>query len=1395
MKKNHRILIEKSTSVKKTFHNIRTASLYLRLFVLYSIVLSGFFSFVSLRAQEEGTTLSYILTSRDGLSSEEIKRVYQDQQGFMWFATAEGLIRYDGYEFKTFTTSNSLNKGLITNNFLDITQDDSQYLWCATDHGLAKLDLITEEFSFFNPINNTWGENTYNLINSITFDNQHNLWIGTAGSGVYKYLQSQDSLVQYSRNSSHIEMNSEWITSVYCDSKDNIWCCSWEGNLILINEKNEIYKAWSNLNGDIDFTKTSPFCITEGKNNTYWLGLWGKGVLRFELADKKEITKTKLINKNPDNTIVYDIELDQNKNIWLGTPNGIVLLDNPYSDNPQMKSVKNIKGDIKEIPEYEVYSIYCDQTGLIWCGTITGISIWDPITKLFTPYTLPIENTNLYTQTVTAFSFDKDGQLLISARGVGFGIYDLKNHHFIPYTESSTYNFLPTNLNAINCFFWDSKGYLWLGTRYHGLIKTDVDKKEYIILNQNNYNFEAEQVSSIIEDHSNHIWVGTEKGVYKIIPHQPIDLKNFSLVNYRYQNDNNSISSDQVSSIILDSHNQIWIATLDQGINLLTSSIGTHYPAIFKHYGYHQKGNDYLPSNQIMTLFEDANKTVWAGTASGDLLKKTSDQDHFHTINEGIDLSSSVINSICEDANQNLWISTNHGLIKYMKSLPHPKSITFAQANGLQSNQFIRHAAFTTNDGKLFFGGNKGFNYFDPSEVRSNPYVPKPVITKIQVGNKSYPVDFINSNITLSHHENSISITLSALSYSDSQNNHYSTQLIGVDNEQRNTDAKSRTVTYANLKPGTYTLSYNASNNNGVWNSTPQTFTIKVVPALYETWYAIAFYFITLITGVVYYIRKERHNQKLKQALEIQYIEHEKSEKLLTFKKQLFANISNELTTPLNILHVFIQNWKHKKQIPDPNDLNLAQRNINRLIRYTKQLLYYSSAETNTISLSIDKYDLKDLVENITNNFKMLLIKKDILLSYDFQINNPTAYFDYEKIDIVLYNLIAFAIQHSSYKGTITLLVSTEKENNISYATFSLTYSTSNNAHKIVEKDLNINNEEYELSEDFGIGMAITKQMIELHKGNLWPEEHSENKIQTLFRIPISKESYDTPNQAATTAKMDFLKNTLTIEEEIITSLRNLNQNKDERSTILIIEPDADLRGVLVNQLNPYFNMKEAGNGQSGLKYITDHSVDLVISNNATSNISGIDICKEIKKQKQGEYLPFIILSGRPSEEERALSYKAGADSYLPIPIDINTLLLRVQNLMEQKNQTSSESNPIIKSTTSKNQVHNKFLNEVNKVVNKHLSDPNFTVKQLAEELSVSNSMLYRKLMKAVELNPNAFIKKMRLLNATKLLEESDYAVSEIGYKCGFTDISYFSYSFKQQYGISPTAYRRSINK
>ncbi len=1342
----------------------------------------------------------YALSESKNLPSEEIKKIFKDKQGFMWFATPDGLFKYDGHDLKVYSTTNFISKGLITNNIVDIVQDNNGYLWLASDHGIGKFDLQNETFNFYNPVTQSWDNNEYNLINSLAIDNDNNLWIGTAGNGVFKFNINTGKTTMYNNKNRKIRMESQWITKVYCDSFNNIWICSWEGNLLMINENKQIYLSCNKLSESIDFKKNSPYCFKEDDNHKYWIGLWGKGIAQIKLENNKTIKVTNTINLNQKNSIIYDIDIDKNKNLWLGTPNGVTKVSNPQlKDN----TIEQYSSTEKNTEQYEVFSVYCDNANLIWAGTITGINLLDPYSNIFTPYKIKTNNIAQYSQATTAFTTDSNGKLLISVRGLGFGTYDIKTKEFNAFKNIAKYKKINPELNAINCFFWDSNGNLWLGTRYLGLIKFDPKTGNCIEINKSNpkYKFTAETVQSIIEDHIGNLWVGTEKGIYKILPFTPVNFSNFSIIHYQHnKNDLYSLSSDKISNIIENSDKQIWITTYDKGVNLLTSDIETHLAVKFSHFNKNQKGRLNLPSDQIISILEDKNSTLWIGTGGGELLKKEQDKEGFQAVENiknifGSSLSNSIV-GLLEDNQGNLWISSANGLLKFNLNDKHPSYIYFSQSQGLQSNYFNKNAVYKDANGKLFFGGNKGFNCFIPEKIRSNAFIPPVAISTLTIGNKYVPYTQKEDTLNLKYDNNSLSITLSALSYSSPEDNNFATKLEGIDDNWHYTKGSYKTVTYGNLKPGSYNFLYTASNNNGLWHRPYKQLKIIVHPAIYATRWAVSIYIIIILSTLFYIIYKQKETARIMNALEIEHFKHKKSVDLLQFKKQFFANISNEFISPLNILYVFIENWRNKKTTPSDQDLTVVQRNINRLIRYNKQFLYYSTAETNKISLNIQSKDLSLFIEEIFANFSFAIQKKEIQFHKNLQINSNNLFFDTEKLDIILHNLLTNAINNSTYKAIITFSILTTYKNSINFADFSITYKSSDSIGNQNEE------QEENIIENFGIGMALTKQLIELHKGTLNIKENSIHEKTVSFAIPVSDNIYEnidySEKQHKKSTKIDFLKNPIQIEENILTNLRNISQTRPDSTTILIIESDSDLRKVIKSQLVPFFNVKEATNTQSGLNYIMRHNTDIVVTDMMSSHFSAINLCSKVKQDHEKQNIPFIILSGHPSDAERARCYKAGADSYFPKPFDFNTLLIRIQNLLELKNKLSASaniSNHFISKFTPNTSKDDKFLNEVKKIVEQNLQDSNFNVKTLVGIMNISNSMLYRKLTELIQLNPNNFIKKMRLIKATELLESTDLNISEIAFNCGFNDISYFGYSFKKEYGISPTEYRRDLTK
>jgi len=354
-----------------------------------------------------------------------------------------------------------------------------------------------------------------------------------------------------------------------------------------------------------------------------------------------------------------------------------------------------------------------------------------------------------------------------------------------------------------------------------------------------------------------------------------------------------------------DINNELWVATFDHGINKLTTSTQNHYPANFEHFQSTNKKQNGLITDQIITLFEDRSKNIWIGSGGGGLFRWFPSEERF--ISYASEVSGDIIYNIAEDAEHNLWVSTNRGLTRLKYNNGIQGSNSFLQENGLQGNIFKKDAFYEDTAGNFFMGGNRGFNYFDPLTIQTDDFTPPVEITEVKVMSK--PVSISNSSekpLVLDHIRNSFSIAFSALSFSQPENNKYAVKLEGLEENWRTLDAGMRHLNYANLKPGRYTLKIKGSNSHGHWNPNPEEFYIKVKPAPYKTGWAFSFYAFIFTSFIFTIFRMEKKNQQVKHALEIEHIERQKADKLNSFKQKLFANISHEFLTPLNILSCLI---------------------------------------------------------------------------------------------------------------------------------------------------------------------------------------------------------------------------------------------------------------------------------------------------------------------------------------------------------------------------------------------------------------------------------------------------------------------------------------------------------
>lgn len=1342
------------------------------------------------------------LNSSNGLPSDNIKDVFQDRKGFIWLATTEGLIRFDGYDLEIYSIASHYNKGMITNMFFEVSEDSSGRLWCATDRGLACFDPMEERFDFFNRESAEPFQLLADVINSVQVDQEGLIWIGTAGHGVEVLDPGHGVVERYNVASSDSLMNSDWITRLYVDSGNRVWVGTWKGALSLIDRSAGVFQVWTNKELQLTVPHFSPFSLVEESRDVFWLGLWEGGLVKFRLeGDSLRLDRHYMPDSGKvPGDVVYDLKLDKGGDLWIGSPFGLGLLDDPNGARPTLHVFKSDRG-FTRLADDEAYALLVDASGLLWVGSSGGgVHKLDKKIRLFTPYHLPDISPNFKTQSVTAFSRDPEGRLLLGVRSLGFGSYDLSSQRFVPYGQMADYRHLPVDINTVTCFCWDAMGTLWLGTRYMGIIRYDPQSGQSVVVNKDeeDYDFAAREISDIYEDGFGHIWVGTENGLYKIVQYDSQNFLGFNVMHYEHRpGDKHSISSNRISKIMQDREGVLWVATYDHGLNRLVSDIRSHFPLVFERVSAFEGEANGMITDNVNTIFSDAEGHFWMGTAGGGLFWKHADSDSFKSLDGR--LPGTNICDIQQDHEGFLWVSTNRGLTRLQVSGVDVEVNNFLEDNGLQGNIFNKGAGFKDEHGNLLFGGNNGLNFFDPESVRLDDYSPPVVITELKVMNEEVvPLTSLDDPLVLTHLTNNFSVTFSALSYSQPQNHMFAVKLEGLDTEWRRMGAGARTLDFSNLKPGSYVLKIRAANGYGVWSPQEEELFLKVKPAPYKTGLAYLGYSLVLGLVILLFFKMEQNNQKVKQALAVEHIEREKSDALNHFKQGVFANVAHEFFTPLSILSCLLEDWKHARSAPNSRDVALAERNIVRLNRLNKQFLYFSKSEEDTLPLRVSKGDLKYFVEQVGHSFLPLARRKGMMFDILLDFPEQEVWFDVEKLDVVLYNVLSNALKFTPEGGQVQLRLWGEREEGALWACFEVSDSgdgiSSERQRLLFDRHHSISGEQQN-GGGFGIGLALSKAMAEAHKGQIELFSPPSGGTEVRFRVPVSRSSFSPAEMVRDSESAWEPMRVLLperVEEETLLRIRNLSAGSEDRPSVLLVDQHADFRSMLRSNLEPLFQVLETNNGVAAYELIQGRRVDLIVSDLVVPGLDGLTLCKRIKSGEKTSDIPFILLTARSSDSDKASGYRAGADSYMVKPFNLNTLLTRVEALLansRRKKELQVKPNGLELAASGKD---DEMLSRVRTFIEENLANSDLSVKLIVRELGISNSMLYRKCSEVLNINPNTMIRKLRMARAVELLSEGVTTVSEVSLQCGFKDLSYFGSTFKKEFGVSPSQYNQT---
>lgn len=1325
--------------------------------------------------------------NQQGLSQSTVLKIFQDKKGFIWFATRDGLNKYDGYTFTVyrhiFNDHNSISSSSIT----CISEDLNENLWVGTaDGGINKMDKETGKFIHFKKTDTKDDISKIN-ISSIIVTKDNKVLASVYGSRLID-IDVKSNLVKW-KVVEEDPFSSNNVSQIYQDKKGNLFFGGRHGMFTQISKDGRLHNF--KIESNLPPKKNRVACFFEDESGNILVGTRGNGLFKLDLTTR-QISQ---VLYNPlqidrDNLII-SLAYDQGGTLWVGTDSGVILVKNGNFKNPiHLQANPDSETGLSS---HAIQGLMVDRDDNVWIGTWeAGLNVYFRNKNKFALYRHKTNTEqSLLRDKITAIACEDNNRVWIGSNS-GLTLLDRKTNfykHFVINPSTSTV----LNNNDVNFLHIDKQGDLFVSTWGAGLRilkKGGSSFTNYIYHNgQFNPYFTCIQSSK----NPNKIWIGTqESGLLSF------DKSTGKFTPVAELNMTGKLAGVHVNSILEDSQGILWIGSYNNGMfrfNPQTHQI-THL--------FQSDKPGSIKGNHVFQIFQDSQKRIWIATNGGGLCLYIPKSDTFKTWTTEDGLPNNTIKGILEDAHQNLWLATNEGLSEFLVRTNSFKNYT--QADGLQGSEFLINAYAQNKEGEMFFGGTGGMNVFHPDSLKENNKVPSVYITglrlfnkPVMIGQKDSPLHkniLATDELIFESNQNVFSFEFTALDFESIKNNHYAYVMEGFDTEWQYVGTQ-RVASYTNLNAGEYTFRVKASNNDGVWNPKQAIIKVIILPPWYKSWWAFWIYGC-LIFGSIYAFRKViQVRERFRLDINIQEKANAQIQELDRLKTHFFTNISHEFRTPLTLIISPLERY-----LTENNDLENPQRrraesiyrNAKQLQKLINQLLDLSKLEAGRLFPEITQSDIIEFTEKITNSFQDLAEQKNVHLKYIASEKHLMAYFDSDIVEKILTNLLSNAFKFSKAGGEIvvslTLKASVKQQ---------IVLKVTDNGVGIAQENLpNIFNRFYQVHDKnqpqvvgTGVGLSLCKELVELHRGEILVSSRLDFGTTFTVYLPITKDAFETH---WITEEGVFLENEKQQIEKSVYAVdyQEVSSYSKEKPLILIAEDNEDLRSYIKEIFIDNFQILEAENGNYALKLAQENLPDLIISDWMMPQMTGVELCTNIKTNASTSHIPVVILTSKSSNESKLLGLETGADDYITKPFNASLLEVRVKNILENRRKLRelfSTSPKIRPREITLNSSDEHFLERVIKIVEDNMGNINLDIAFLEAELKMSNMQLYRKLKSLTNLSGNEFIKNVRLKKAVQLLETESFNVSEIAYKVGFNDPSYFSRIFKKQYGKTPSDY------
>lgn len=1318
-----------------------------------------------------------------GLSDDQIRSLSMTKDGRIAIRTASILNIYNGATFEQFPYDKELKYTWSYSRPPKEYYDNEGRMWLKELNYLLLLNLETNQFEYDIPtVLKNMGIKR-KLIN-LFIDEKKNYWFVTDDQTVSFYdIQSDKLTVIENGNSTFtkqygvpVEMtqykNQCWI--VY--SSGLIRCWDYTSKEFILND-NKFIGAINHF--------TDRIYIHPDKEGNLWL-MYNNGVFFFSRINNewKEVAGIKGLSN-----FFTCMDIDQNGSIWVGTSKSGLRLINPKTFHIQnIPSLELIDGGTLD---NDIYTIFVDRNNSLWIGTLfQGLCYYHPAMRKFqdghtTSYSSFISN-----ETTRCFLEEEDGNILIGNR---FGLF-----RFNPINKKTEHIYANEINDLCLSLYRDHKGRIWAGTFLDGFYCIDNNNIKHFIRSSVNLEQDPNQNVSraIYEDEQGKFWVSITNGVGRFDPgngkilymlgDKHPELKKYSLIySLHYYKPNT------------------FIALGDNGVFLYN----THTDKVEKLPEQRFNGKKLNTNIKIFCYIKDSRGLEWFGTEDGIRITRPDGQViNILTTKNG--LPNNSISSLVEDNTGEVWASTYGGVCKI-----NPKKenngqysfpiVSYDISDGLLRGKFYENAVLKTKAGLIFFGGAHGFNYFNPQKIIYNHNSNSPVLTSFYVFNTPIAVNQAYDNriiwnkkdnkqtIRLKHNQNFFTIEFSGLNFVNPSHTYYKYKLQNFDKNWTETTCNGLgKATYTNIQPGEYKFILYTANSDKIWGKTPAELTIIIAPPFWATGYAIGFYIVIGIIIFILIIKKIKTNNQIKAIKAKEKAERLQKEELDQMKFRFFTNISHEFRTPLTLIMTPLGTLiKHEKDQELKRKLGFIYQNADRLLKLVNQLLDFRKLEMKGEKLTLKMNNIIEFIEDIYNQFKEIAANEGIAFEFITKTDHLFMNYDHDKLYKIINNLLSNAFKFTPRDGYIAIKIEKTPVNDREY----IAISVRDTGCGIATKDIplifdrfyqTMNENGSKLNNGSGIGLHLVKEYVKLHEGMINVESEPGKGSTFTVLIPTDLKGEETENP---TEENEW---TATTEEDI------KEEHEEEKKTILIVEDNDEFRMFLADQLKLEFNILEANDGKSGEELILSEYPDMIISDLMMPGIDGIELCRRVKNNIKTSHIPFILLTARSSDDIRMGGYEAGADSYISKPFNLDMLLARIRQLIEQQDKRKElfhKTIVISPSSITTTSLDEELVKRALVCVENNINNPDYSIEDLGRDVGLSKTHLNRKLQSITSLTPLQFIRSVRLKRAAQLLQNTQYNINEVADMVGFNTLKYFNKYFKDEFHMTPTQYREEF--